>query len=896
MITKDLGAVTAYAYAVEGGYTGTEEEFTQLMADLGITVDEFEHFSVSVSTLPAGSSATASYADGVLSLGIPKGDKGDTGETPDLSIGTVTTLSAGADATATITGTAENPVLNLGLPKGADGSLASGVLASTYSTSKTYAVGDYVYYSGNLYRCTTAITTAEAWTSAHWTQVALADDVSDLKSDLTSMQLLDSKKLFDWAIGGWGINGSDEANFSNGSALKKRRCCPHTLTFNKDVTFILNNPSGLYRMCFYTFADYSTSKIPAVQSPWITTQFTIKKNTEFSFAVSWVNESSSSDTTILYNELYEALSIIALGDANDLRIKEAKLGDDLGIQYIYPTFNMGYIKGDGSVASSSGYNYSDKISVNEGDIVRVKSDGSGYCVIALYRSDDTLVSTVMWASGKTDYELEVSTNGYVRTCSSNSYADYSVKIFKADGFCVKVETEIDDIANAQAKSDRGIKNVVDLKFNYDWVVGGWWANGTSNPPNYSATAGTAEQRIASKSYITFDKDVTIITDDNGAYRFGDIYTDDDVTYKEEGWASYPRTFKANRKYWITLSYVTENKPDITDAYASDLFKGIHIEADGNIVDVRNKVSKLYPTVPSYWQTPIDNIIDAVNANAISMATHGDTFVFITDQHWKGNEQISSRLIDYISERVDLSLVVNGGDIIESNNGTKIGAVNEIVDYYKSFKKPHRIFSTIGNHDINTVANSDTSTYLTEDELYPLMIKREEKFTDTKGTPLVTVFDNESQKIRYIQYCYYGQTVNQDTVDMLREAIIEKGAGWTLVIITHAYWLDSSTAETDYTSAILNAMDETDAVVACLLVGHVHDDKTAELTSSGGKSLRIISTSTDSWRQMRSASYVPYTMTPGTTTEQCFDIVQIDTSAKTIKLTRVGVGSDRSYSY
>ena len=124
MITKDLGAVTAYAYAVEGGYTGTEQEFTQLMADLGITVDEFEHFSVSVSTLPAGSSATASYSNGVLSLGIPKGDKGDTGNTgatgatPQLSIGTVETT---AEPSVTITGTVDNPVLNFGLVKGDKG-------------------------------------------------------------------------------------------------------------------------------------------------------------------------------------------------------------------------------------------------------------------------------------------------------------------------------------------------------------------------------------------------------------------------------------------------------------------------------------------------------------------------------------------------------------------------------------------------------------------------------------------------------------------------------------------------------------------------------------------------------------------------------------------------------
>lgn len=41
--------------------------------------------------------------------------------TPNLTIGTVETLEAGTSATATITGDKGNPVLNLGIPKGADG-------------------------------------------------------------------------------------------------------------------------------------------------------------------------------------------------------------------------------------------------------------------------------------------------------------------------------------------------------------------------------------------------------------------------------------------------------------------------------------------------------------------------------------------------------------------------------------------------------------------------------------------------------------------------------------------------------------------------------------------------------------------------------------------------------
>lgn len=50
-----------------------------------------------------------------------KGDKGDVGITPDFTIGTVQTLPAGSQATASITGTDEEPVLNLGIPQGEKG-------------------------------------------------------------------------------------------------------------------------------------------------------------------------------------------------------------------------------------------------------------------------------------------------------------------------------------------------------------------------------------------------------------------------------------------------------------------------------------------------------------------------------------------------------------------------------------------------------------------------------------------------------------------------------------------------------------------------------------------------------------------------------------------------------
>ena len=93
------------------------------------------------------------------------------------------TLPAGSAATYTYN-EEENKAI-FGIPEGQAGSGAVGTVASAYSATKTYAVGDYVIQNGNLYRCTTAITTAESFTAAHWAQVVLADDVTDLKSDLS---------------------------------------------------------------------------------------------------------------------------------------------------------------------------------------------------------------------------------------------------------------------------------------------------------------------------------------------------------------------------------------------------------------------------------------------------------------------------------------------------------------------------------------------------------------------------------------------------------------------------------------------------------------------------------------------------------------------------------------
>lgn len=67
----------------------------------------------------------------------------------------------------------------------ATGAIAS--IADTFSTTSTYAVGDYVMYNSLLYRCITAVTTPGAWTgAANWDRETVENAIEASANVLSS--------------------------------------------------------------------------------------------------------------------------------------------------------------------------------------------------------------------------------------------------------------------------------------------------------------------------------------------------------------------------------------------------------------------------------------------------------------------------------------------------------------------------------------------------------------------------------------------------------------------------------------------------------------------------------------------------------------------------------------
>lgn len=61
-------------------------------------------------------------------------------------------------------------------------------LAPAYSNTSTYNVGDLCTYQGDLYVCSTQISTAEEWTATHWSATNLSNQISEVQNDISELQ------------------------------------------------------------------------------------------------------------------------------------------------------------------------------------------------------------------------------------------------------------------------------------------------------------------------------------------------------------------------------------------------------------------------------------------------------------------------------------------------------------------------------------------------------------------------------------------------------------------------------------------------------------------------------------------------------------------------------------
>lgn len=107
-VVKDLGAVSAYAYAVEKGYTGTEAEFAELMADYAEVGQRAEDAADSALESKTAAQTAATTA---------------TNKASEATTAATTATNKAAEAQAAAQAAAQEALRSLGLYRDAEGYL-----------------------------------------------------------------------------------------------------------------------------------------------------------------------------------------------------------------------------------------------------------------------------------------------------------------------------------------------------------------------------------------------------------------------------------------------------------------------------------------------------------------------------------------------------------------------------------------------------------------------------------------------------------------------------------------------------------------------------------------------------------------------------------------------------
>lgn len=91
---------------------------------------------------------------------------------------------------------------------------ANGAIAvNTYSSSSTYAIGDYCMYNNKLYRCKTAIATAEAFNSTKWVQIKIAEEINNTGATVSPTEPTGNNKNKVWVKKGKNLFDRNSATF-----------------------------------------------------------------------------------------------------------------------------------------------------------------------------------------------------------------------------------------------------------------------------------------------------------------------------------------------------------------------------------------------------------------------------------------------------------------------------------------------------------------------------------------------------------------------------------------------------------------------------------------------------------------------------------------------------------
>ena len=889
-IVKDLGVVTAYAYAVAGGYTGTEADFQALLGSVASDLAEIENLSVSVTTLPEGSSATASYSQGVLSLGIPRGDTGATGRgivsiTKTSTSGLVDTYtitySSGDPTTFTVTNgekgdTGETGATGNGIASitktGTSGNVDTYTITMTNGQTSTFTVTNSNVFSvaGKIGAVTLDAGDVAYSDSTTYSNGTVGDGLNQLKSAFTELdtdvsQLSNTITYEDSIIRSGYFESSNLISGTRGVSgnvsVNAKRCTTGQCFDLKagDKIIATNIDSGFK----YAIAGVNGTSY-VYDSGWKTSDFGVTI-TNILAGTYFINiASASGDDNIAPSDLstfsYKITPVIGIeneidtiGNEIDNCVNKNLIGENVGV--LYP------------------------VELNSGDYITM-STKSGENV-----------------ARQTAIELY---NG------SKEYLDYVN--FTANTSQRTIQIGIDNVKYIKQKESAGEPIQIEI------------GSEKTRFQKYEKGQAPISDEIISKGQILINNSVDMV---NGTY---------DEYYKKYVDRCHCRDIFIPARKGDVIEVLSASH-DMLVAIVSDPIaaNGVILQNTGWVRSVTmiaeydgyyvllaksepQNFNGSYKIIPSYFTdtTESDDQYDTEISTTIESVRSKQTepcvvFALCTDIHYGVSENGNPFLFEKTAENMKKVLknirsdfVVCLGDLTEGDTANTQKYASTVSNLMRNLGVPYLL--AIGNHDDNRYY----STPFTSADIY----KYYNSFVDNK----VIVNHDTNGRDYYIDIPAYNMrfvvldsnTVgaygfSSETVSWFENMALDTPNGCACVVFVH----ESPVPEQNYNNAsITNGTAIKDAIVAyknsgkdiIQFYGHSHCDAafTSPYLSIGTNCTKFENTNGD--QSLWPTGATKPTRTLGNATEDCWDMVIIRPASKKVNCVRFGAGSDREYSF
>ena len=803
-VNKNLGHATAYGYAKSKGYTGTEEEFAELMADYAAVGQRAE--AAATAAAASATAASGSASDSAASATAAEGFAGNA----STSAGNASQAAQNASQSATAaSGSATSAA---GSATAAAGSATTaGNKATEAAQSATAAAGSATTAGASATAAQEAQTAAETAQSAAETAQAAAEDAAE------------------------SVEGKTEQIDQNTEDISLLKSHLGDIVSNN---VLYERVSATVTGTRYAYVDIFT-----LTSVDVTKQYTLHVD--------------NVTGAIAPNYTY-----VRFLDASDNLLSQRASGTDVPVDL---TVNV--------------------------------PAGTAKIVFRLYASANDPLQGAAVYSGIKVYE----------GTSIVTVLNDDLKYSRLD----EDEAEIESLKDVDAEQKNlsfamELENVYSplafqpgaLAQDYDSIV----ANGTRAvtgyvrvKDGYAVRANTAILSDGVWIIFKYDSNKTY----TGAY----------------GLISVADSYLIDFDGYIRIQIGKSGNPDLTSDNIRTATENVTVLSIGaqNIAEYAEQLGDIISgsdAIPSYWVDEFNADIAKLQVLDAQVGANGDSFVFVTDTHIESNEMVSPRLISAILKRTSVDKVVHGGDIYTSSY-TKSGAIAKMYTWFAQMYAARKYYQVRGNHEINdSIDGVSSDEYLTDSEYYGVCVKRSADYIVNPDCHPYYYFDNEVQKIRYFVldtgsrtttdvYTYF--TAQLSWMENLIDALDDS---WGIVVLLHImftpkqYTDASALLPSDRGSLLISKLDSLygrtgKPQIICVISGHVHRD--FSMVSSAG--YPIIATAADTGTEIATdGDPVNRDRTPGTTNEQLFDVCHINKTTRTISMTRIGAGADRSFTY